>query len=114
VWLIVLALAEEGYSDQVTGAKALALFGVPILTSALPLLSGYSLLRARRWAGRAVWLTCLAVSLGSLFVLVQIARPALSARRELFVILYGGASAALSLYGIWFVVNKKRLNSTVV
>jgi hypothetical protein len=103
LWLIVLALAGEGYSGQLREPKTLALFGSPLLAAALPLLSGYALLRGRRWAEGAVWLTCLAVLLVNFIVLTQITKPELSARREIFAVLYGGASAALCLYGIWFV-----------
>jgi hypothetical protein len=103
VWIIVIALAAEGYAGQMREPTTLAIFGVPLLAVVPPLLSAYSLLRERRWAGRAVSLTCVAVLLVSLIVLIQVSRPGLSVRRELFVILYGVAGAALCLYGVWFV-----------
>ena len=71
-----------------------------------PLLSGYALLRGVRWAGGAVLVTCLVVLVIGLAVVIQISRPELSANRLIFVILYGGASVALCLYGVW-VVRKK-------
>ena len=106
VWVIVAALAGEGYSGLLREPTTLALFGIPLLAVAPPLLSGYSLLRGRRWAGRAVLLTCPAILLVGLIVLIQISRPEFNARRETFFMLYGGASAALCLYGIWFVKTK--------
>lgn len=106
VWVIVLALVGEGYSGRMREMKTLALIGMPLLAVVPPLLSGYSLLRGRRWAGRAVLLTCLAVLMFGLMVLIQISRPKLSANREIFAILYGGACAALCLYGLRFVKSK--------
>ncbi|HEV7891241.1 MAG TPA: hypothetical protein VGP08_11395 [Pyrinomonadaceae bacterium] len=106
VWLIIFALAREGYSGALREPKTLALFCAPLLAVAPPLLSAYSLLRGRLWAGRAVSLTCAAVIIFCLIVSALIAQPRLSATRAAFGIIYFAASAALCFYGIWFV--KKR------
>jgi hypothetical protein len=106
VWVIVLALAGQGYSGQLREPKTFALFCLPLLTVVPPMLSRYSLLRRRRWAGRAVLLMCLAVLTFDLIVIAQISQPGLSATRTTFGILYCGASTALCLYGIWFVKGK--------
>lgn len=45
----------------------------------------------------------------SLVVLIQISVPRLSTIRVIFIILYGGASASLCLYGIWLVNKKETL-----
>jgi hypothetical protein len=51
-------------------------------------------------------LTCPAVLLFSLIVAAQISRPALSATRAVFGVIYCAASAALCLYAFWFVKMK--------
>ena len=60
----------------------------------------------RWWATGAVLTTCLVILMISLVVSIQISWPELSTNRAIFVILYGGASMGLCLYGVWFV--KKR------
>lgn len=108
VWSIVLSLAAEGYSAQLREANTLALFGASILAVVLPLLSAYALLRGRRWAGGMVLVMCLVILTIGLAVVVQISRQELSTNRLVFVILYGGASLALCLYGLWFARMKER------
>lgn len=73
------------------------------------LLSAYSLLRGRTWAKTLVIATSLVILMISLVVLIQISVPRLSTIRVIFIILYGGASASLCLYGIWFVKKKETL-----
>ena len=108
VWFILLALAGEGYYQfsklKTAGLVVLSLF--PVLP---PLLSAYSLLRKRWWAKGVVTSTCLAIFLINLVALAQISLhklSKLSANRVVFVVLYGGASMALCLYGIWSVRKK--------
>ena len=108
VWFILLALAGEGYYQfsklKTAGLVVLSLF--PVLP---PLLSAYSLLRKRWWAKGIVISTCLAILLINLIALMQISLHKLSglaANRVVFVVLYGGASTALCLYGIWSVRRK--------
>ena len=98
MWLIVLALVREGYPHLLREPKTLALVGVSSL-AVLPLLSGYALLRGRRWARRAVTLTCPVMLTISSAVAFKILQTGWSANRVTFVILYGGASAGLCLYG---------------
>jgi hypothetical protein len=108
VWFILLALAGEGYYQfsklMTAGLVVLSLF--PVLP---PLLSAYLLLRKRWWAKGVVLATCLSIVLINLVALMQISLhklSKLSANRVIFVVLYGGASMALSLYGIWSVRKK--------
>lgn len=103
VWLIVFALAREGYTGPLRETKTLALVCAPLLAVLPPMLSGYSLLRGRLWAGKAVLLTCLALLAFSLMLVAQISQPRWSANRATFGIIYCAASAALCFYGIWFV-----------
>ena len=104
VWFILLALAAEGYG--MSNVKRLALVEVSLLPVLPPLLSAYSLLRERRWAKGVVLSTCLAILMISLVVIMQLSRPRFSTNRVIFAALYGGASMALCLYGIWFVRKK--------
>jgi hypothetical protein len=106
VWLITLALTAEGY-HQLADAKTLGLVGASLFPVVLPLLSAYSLLRRRLWAKGVVRLTCLLILAIGMLVLFQLSRPRFSTNRVIFAILYGGASAALSLYGIWFAWGKE-------
>jgi hypothetical protein len=53
--LIVFALAREGYSGELREPKTLALFCSPLPAVVPPLLSAYSLLRRKLWAGGAVF-----------------------------------------------------------
>lgn len=108
VWFILLALAGKGYYQfsklMTAGLVVLSLF--PVLP---PLLSAYLLLRKRWWAKGVVLATCLSIVLINLVALMQISLhklSKLSANRVIFVVLYGGASMALSLYGIWSVRKK--------
>jgi len=103
VWAVILALAGEGYVDVVREFKTLALLGLTIAGVAMPLLSGYALLRGRRWARGVLSLTCLAILIVIITVLWQISWPRLSSARIVFGILYGGASLAMCIYGFWFV-----------
>jgi len=105
VWLIFLVLAAEAYL-QLADLKRLGLTGVSLLLALPPLLSAYSLLRRRWWAKGVVISTCLVIFMISSVVLIQVSRPRLSMNRVIFVILYGGASTALCLYGIWFARRK--------
>jgi hypothetical protein len=105
MWLIVLALVGEGYSYLLREPRTLALVGVSSL-AVLPPLSGYSLLRGRWWARRAVMLTCSVMLLVSSAVVFKILQTGWSANRIAFVILYGGASAGLCLYGAWVVTRE--------
>jgi hypothetical protein len=115
VWFILLALAGEGYYQfsklKTVGLVVLSLF--PVLP---PLLSAYSLLRKRWWANGIVISTCLAILLVNLIALMQISLHKLSgltANRAVFVVLYGGASTALCLYGIWFVKGRTRSRQSI-
>jgi hypothetical protein len=105
VWFILLALAGEGYYQfsklKTAGLVVLSLF--PVLP---PLLSAYLLLRKSWWAKGVVILTCLAIFLINLVALRQISLHKLSTNRVVVVLLYGGASMALCLYGIWSVRKK--------
>jgi hypothetical protein len=106
-WTVFLALARSGYSDVLRELKTLTLLGVTLSGVALPLLSGYALLRKRSWAGGIACLTCLAILIMTFIVLRQIARPRLSTNRIIFGALYAGSNLALSTYAGWF-VNKLR------
>lgn len=95
----------EGYYQfsklKTAGLVVLSLF--PVLP---PLLSAYLLLRKRWWAKGVVILTCLEIFLINLVALRQISLHKLSTNRVVVVLLYGGASMALCLYGIWSVRKK--------
>jgi len=110
VWSVVLALAGEGYVDVVRELKTLTLLGLTLATVAMPLLSGYALLRRRPWARGVLSLTCLAILIVSIIVLWQISWPRLSTARIVFGILYGGASLAMCIYGFWFVSKRRPLD----
>jgi hypothetical protein len=108
VWFILLALAGEGYYQfsKLKTAGLVLLSLVPVLP---PLLSAYSLLRKKWWAKGVLMATCLAIFLINLIALMQVGLyklSKLSANRVAFVVLYGGASMALCLYGILFVGRK--------
>jgi hypothetical protein len=105
VWFILLALAGEGYYQfsKLKTAGLLVLSLVPVLP---PTVSAYALIRKKWWAKGVVTATCLAIVLINLVALVQVSLhnlSRLSANRVVFVALYGGASTALGLYGIWSV-----------
>jgi hypothetical protein len=103
LWSVILALAGEGYVVVLREFKTLTLLGMTLLVVAMPLLSGYALLRGRPWTREAVRLTSLAILIASIIVLRQISWPRLSTGRLVFGTLYGGASLALAIYGFWFV-----------
>ena len=107
IWIVFLALARAGYSDVLRELKTLTLLGVTLSGVAMPLLSGYALLRRRSWAGGMVCLTCLAILIMTFIVFRQIAWPRLSTNRIIFGALYAGSNLALSTYACWF-VNKLR------
>jgi hypothetical protein len=81
IWTVFLALARSGYSDVLRELKTLTLLGVTLAVVAMPLLSGYALLRRRSWAGGVVCITCLAILFVTFIVLRQIAWPRLSTAR---------------------------------
>jgi hypothetical protein len=99
-WIVILALAYEGYYELRTFAGV----GMTLLVVATPLLSAYALLRQRRWAKGAAGVTCLMILIFSFILLSRVVSPGLSARRVLFGSLYGAATLALCIYGFWFVL----------
>lgn len=99
VWIVVLALAREGYFAVFRELKALTLLVLTLSTVVMPLVSGYALLRTRSWAKGAVWLTCLAMMIASFIVLRQITWPMLNTTRVIFSALYGGANLAMCIVG---------------
>ena len=102
-WIIVLGMLWVGYYHPFVVVAVPVLVGVTLL-EVLPLLAAYSLLRGRRWAGRAVVVTCLATAAAGsavVYSLWQSAVPRLSAKRLTFMIVYGAVSAGLCLYGAW-------------
>jgi len=101
LWLITLALTANGYY-QLSDPKTLGLVGASLFAVLPPLLSAYSLLRSRWWAKGVVIGTCLVILIITLVILIQLSRPGFSTNRIGFAILYGGATGALSLYGVWF------------
>ena len=101
VWLITLVLTANGYY-QLSDPKTVSLVGASLFPVLPPLISAYSLLRSRQWAKSVVITTCLVILVVSVVVLIQLSRPTFSTKRVSFAVLYVGASAALSLYGIWF------------
>jgi len=108
VWFILLALAGEGYYQfsKLKTALLVVLSLIPVLP---PLLSAYSLLRKSWWAKGIVISTCLAILFINLIALMQISPHKLSGlttNRVVFVVIYGGASTALCLYGVWSVSRK--------
>ena len=107
LWMVFLALAGAGYFDVLRELKTLTLFGVTLSGVAMPLLSGYALLRRRSWAGGVVCLTCLAILIMTFILFRQIAWPTLSTNRIIFGALYAGSNLSLSTYACWF-VNKLR------
>jgi hypothetical protein len=107
---VILALADEGYVDLVRDFKPSALLVLTLASVALPLLSGYSLLRNRPWARGALSATCLAILIVSIIVLRQLSWPRLSTARIVFEILYGGASLAICIYGFWFVSRRRPID----
>jgi hypothetical protein len=107
IWIVFLALARTGYYDVVRELKTLTLLGVTLSGVAMPLLSGYALLRRRSWTGAVVCITCLAILFVTFIVLRQLAWPRLSTNRIIFGALYAGSNLTLSTYACWF-VNKLR------
>jgi hypothetical protein len=101
VWVITFALTADGYY-QLSDPKTAGLVGGSLFPVLPPLLAAYSLLRSKWWTNGVVIATCLVMLVISVVALIQLSRPRFSANRVGFAILYGGASAALSLYGIWF------------
>ena len=99
VWIVILALAREGYFNFFRELKTVTLLGMTLSVVVMPLLSGYALLRTRSWARGAVWLTCLAIMIASFIVLRQLTWPMLSTARVIFGALYGGASLAMCFVG---------------
>jgi hypothetical protein len=108
VWIVVLALAREGYFDVFRGLKTLTLVGLTLSMVVMPLLSGYALFRITSWAKGAVWLTCLAILIASLIVLRQLTWPMLSTPRIIVGTLYGGASVTICIYGFWLMSKQRR------
>src|SRR5262245_54006305 len=108
VWIVVLALAREGYFDVFRELKTLTLFGITVSVVLLPLLSGYALIRSRPWARGAVRLTCFAILIVSFVMLWQISLPGLSTARLVFGVFYGGANLAFCTYCLWFVSRRER------
>ena len=107
VWFILIALAAEGY--RMSNLKTLILVGLSLLPVLPPLLSAYSVLRGRWWARGVVVSTCLVILVINLVALMQVSLHKLSTfstNRVVFILLYGGASMALCLYGIWSVRKK--------
>lgn len=107
-WIIVTGMLWVGYYHPFVVVAGPVLVGVMSL-EVLPLIAAYGLLRGRRWAGRAVVVTCMATAAAGsavVYALLQSAVPRLSMKRLTFIILYGAVSAGLCLYGAW--VAKKR------
>jgi hypothetical protein len=102
VWLIVFALARAGYPGTLPEGERLALLFAPVLAVLPPLVAGYALLRGKPSAERMVVPASAAVLMFSATVAVVLTRPALSANRAAFAVIYCAASAALSFYGFWF------------
>jgi hypothetical protein len=100
MWLIVLALMGEGYTHLLLAPTTLALVWVSSL-AVLPPLTAYSLWRGRRWARWAAMLTCLDMLAVCSAVAFKILQAGPSANRIAFVIVYGGVSVGLCLYGAW-------------
>ena len=111
VWIVVLALAREGYFDVFRELKTLTLVGLTLSLVVMPLVSGYALFRIRSWAKGAVWLTCLAMMIATFIVFRHITWPVLSAARVIFAALYGGASLAMCFVG-FSVVRVKSWHTT--
>ena len=111
VWIVVLALAGEGYFDVFRDFKTLTLVGLTLAVVVMPLVSGYALFRIRSWAKGAVWLTCLAMVIASFIVLRQLTSPALSFARVIFGALYTLASLAICIVGL-SVVRVKRWHTS--
>jgi hypothetical protein len=107
-WVIILALAYEGYYDLRTFGGV----GMTLLVVFTPLLSAYALLRQRRWAKGATGVTCLVMLIFSFILLSRLVSPGLSARRVLFGSLYGAANLAMCIYGLWFVLVRPTALST--
>jgi hypothetical protein len=99
-WVIILALAKEGYYELRTFAGV----GMTLLVVATPLISAYALLRHRRWAQVATGVTCLVILIFIFIVLSRLVTPGLSVTRLLFAGLYAAASLAICIYGLWFVL----------
>lgn len=101
--IIILALAAHfGMPD----AKKLLLLGIPTLTVVCPIVAGYGLLRERAWAKAAIAIASLAVLSMTSVILIFASQPQLTLKRVIVIVLHGGASVALCLYGIWLVRRK--------
>jgi hypothetical protein len=110
IWTVFFALARSGYFDVLRELKTLTLLEVTLAGVALPLLSGYALLRKRSWAGGIACLTCLAILIMTFIVLRQIAWPRLSTNRIICGALYAGSNLALGTYACWFVNKLRRVD----
>ena len=110
-WLIILALAKEGYFG-LRELKTFGFLGVILLIVVTSLLSTYALLRQRRWASGILYLTCLMIFIGNAIVLSHVFWPRLSVNRMIFGVLYGGGSLAICIYGLWFAITRANLNDT--
>jgi len=111
VWIVVLALAGEGYFDVFRDFKTLTLVGLTLAVVVMPSVSGYALFRIRSWAKGAVWLTSLAMIIASFIVLRQLTSPALSLARVIFGALYTLASLTICIVGL-SVVRVKRWHTS--
>lgn len=103
IWTVFLALARAGYFDVLRELKTLTLSGLTLSVVAMPLLTGYALLRRKSWSGGMVCITCVAMLFVTFIVLWQITLPRLSTARIVFGALYAGSNLALSTYAGWFV-----------
>jgi hypothetical protein len=102
-WVIILALAKESYY-QFQVLRTFGGFGMTLVVVAMPLLSAYALLRRRRWAKGVTGVTCLGILIFSFVLLSRLVSTGPSATRVLFGSLYGAASLAICIYGLWFVL----------
>src|SRR5262245_14296379 len=112
VWVIILALSNEGYYE-LRELKSIGFLVLTFFIVATPLLSTYALLSRRRWASVAVCLTCLVIMIGSFIVLSNISWPRLSLNRIIFGVLYGGASLTICIYGLWFALVSRRMTTRI-
>jgi hypothetical protein len=96
---VILALAHEGYINLFRDSKAITLLASTLSMVVMPLLSGYALLLNRLWAKGVVIVTGVLILIVSVVVLRQILSQTSSPARVMFVILYGGGSVALCIYG---------------
>jgi hypothetical protein len=106
VWLILFALAHEGYGRDLAGLPTVALLAAMLFMVGLPLLSGISLLRASARTRLLVWLTCFVILCDTFLVLRYLFRTPFSSNRLVFALIYGVVNVAICAYGLWF-VNRK-------